>query len=180
MGTPGYAIYYYKGFYFLYHYRYDAYPEGLGVKFIKEIPLDPVEFEEYIAAKKEELEGFLRDLQMNNEYDDGDDKKDPLCGQDVETIWDEGDTSFKISRKWPRNADASYIYEINLEHYIFYVDGEPYFDLRNMPNNVFFCAYLGESCIFCTKLACSFNPPSRHGRKRLRAALGLVTSQASL
>ncbi|KAE9387425.1 hypothetical protein BT96DRAFT_927630 [Gymnopus androsaceus JB14] len=144
MGTRGYAIYYHKGFYFLYYYHYDAYPEGLGVKFMKEIPADPVEFEEYVAAKKEELDGLLRDLERSHrdEYEDDDDEKDLLCGQDMETIWKEENTSFEISRKWPRGADAAYMYEINLEHYIFYVDGEPYFDLRNMPNEEFFCAYL--------------------------------------
>ncbi|KAE9404932.1 hypothetical protein BT96DRAFT_972771 [Gymnopus androsaceus JB14] len=139
------AIYYYKGFYFLYYYSHDGYPQGLGVKFIKEIPSDPVEFEDSIAAKKKKLEGFLRDLQRRNrdEYDDDDGEKDPLCGQKMDTIWDEGKgISLEISREWPRDVDTTTIYEINLEHYVFYFGGEPYFDLRNMPNADFFCAYL--------------------------------------
>ncbi|KAF9078520.1 hypothetical protein BDP27DRAFT_1309706, partial [Rhodocollybia butyracea] len=132
MGTPGYVIYRYKGFYFLFY--------GLGVKFIAEIPSDPVELEEYIAAKKEELEGLLEELRRAYGYCSIGDEQDPVRGGELKGNL--GDVKFTVSRNWPRDGDAAFFYEIDLEHYIFYVDGEPYFDLRNMPNGDEFCAYL--------------------------------------
>ncbi|KAF9078614.1 hypothetical protein BDP27DRAFT_1309874 [Rhodocollybia butyracea] len=140
MTTHGYLIYRYKGLYFIFWHGYDAYPSGLGVKFLGEIPSDPVKFEEYIVAKKEELEGMLEELRREYGYSSDGDEQDPLCGGELER--DLGDVNFTISRKWPRHGDAHWFYEIDLEHYIFYVNGEPRFDLRNMPGDDEFCAYL--------------------------------------
>ncbi|KAF9078615.1 hypothetical protein BDP27DRAFT_19833 [Rhodocollybia butyracea] len=142
MGTRGYSIYRYKGLYFIFWHASDAHPEGLGVEFIREIPSDPAKFEEYIAAKKEELEGMLEELRQENGYSSDGDEQDPLCGGELKR--DLGDLDITISRKWPRLGDVAYSYEIDLEHYIFYVDGDPHFDLRNMPNGDEFCAYLDE------------------------------------
>ncbi|KAE9408653.1 hypothetical protein BT96DRAFT_1013282 [Gymnopus androsaceus JB14] len=94
MGTRGYRVYRYKGFYFVIYNHSDSYPSCLG--------------------------------EIQDKYDESED-------EDLE-----------ITNQPPKNdLFIEWMYEIDLDNYIFYVDGEPLFDLRHMPYGRNFVSCIG-------------------------------------
>ncbi|KAJ3804293.1 hypothetical protein F5876DRAFT_83410 [Lentinula aff. lateritia] len=157
MGTNGYRVYYFNGFYFLYYSHYDSYPRGLGVEFSNEIPSDPDEYQTYVATKKAELQSLLthHDLLDLGYTQTWEDEEDP-DGSSIDRL--------SVMKTPPRLSMAGfrvdYIYEIDLEHHIFCIDGEPLFDTRNMPHGDEFLLYLGTDLY--DRICFSKTTPERH------------------
>ncbi|KAJ3890816.1 hypothetical protein GG344DRAFT_77483 [Lentinula edodes] len=141
MGTRGFYVYRYKGFYYVFFNQYDSYPEGLGVQVANEIPSDPTEFESYVASTKKYL------LQLFSESKESDEGSDPEI------------------RKTPPQNDIfiEWMYEIDLDNYIFHVDGEPLFDIRNMPRIDDFTSYIGTNSYGCRSFTA--DTPEEHRYK---------------
>ncbi|KAJ3851226.1 hypothetical protein EV368DRAFT_83744 [Lentinula lateritia] len=150
MGTRGFHVYRYKGFYYVFFNQYDSYPEGLGVQVANEIPSDPTEFESYVASTQKYL---LRLFSESKEKDDGSDPE---------------------IRKTPPQNDIfiEWMYEIDLDNYIFHVDGEPLFDIRNMPRIEDFTSYIGTNSYGCRSF--TVNTPEEH-RYKLPPPLPIAT-----
>ncbi|KAF5352258.1 hypothetical protein D9757_012511 [Collybiopsis confluens] len=125
MGTRGFFIYRYKGFYFVRYNYSDSYPDGLGVEAASEIPSDPAQFEAYVKGLKQELQKLLGCLKKGGE--------------------DEEVDSYIIQTDAPKNdLFIEWMYEIDLDNYVFHVDGEPMFDLKRMPYGDEFVSYIGS------------------------------------
>ncbi|KAJ7065560.1 hypothetical protein C8F01DRAFT_1053667 [Mycena amicta] len=124
MGTRGYKVYRYKGYYFIYYNHYDSYPDGLGVEFKSTVPQgDEEEYQEWLDALRSRLEAQLANR----------------------TLKDDEGFDFRISRKAPLNDILiEWVYEIDCDHEVFLVDNMPLFSLRNMPpTHHLFCQYIG-------------------------------------
>ncbi|KAJ3889646.1 hypothetical protein GG344DRAFT_78600 [Lentinula edodes] len=157
MGTNGYRVYYFNGFYFLYYCHYDSYPRGLGVEFSNEIPSDPDEYQIYVATKKAELQSLLTHHDLFNLGDTQiwEDKEVPGKGQIDQLFVMKTPPKLTTAGHW-----VHYIYEIDLEHHIFCINGEPLFDTRNMPYGDEFLLYLGTDLY--DRICFSKTTPERH------------------
>ncbi|KAI0274485.1 hypothetical protein BGY98DRAFT_1115833 [Russula aff. rugulosa BPL654] len=111
MGTRGYAVYRIKGRYYVNYNHYDAYPDGLGLRLLHEIPrnVSKEEFEEWVEHTRR------HPLQLGNS--DGSSK-----------------SNFVPDRR-PENDDyyIEWFYEIDLDNLVFHVNNQPLFRLDNMP-----------------------------------------------
>ncbi|KAJ3733851.1 hypothetical protein DFJ43DRAFT_1153032 [Lentinula guzmanii] len=130
MGADGYRVYRYQGLFFSSYTRYNSYPDSLGVKLAREIPPETTQFEAYVASKKAEPQQLL----------DSESAKDTEGSEGSEsgafTIYDGvGEFAgyiFRLEISETPPTDGLYNYEIDLDNYIFYFEGKPMFDLRNM------------------------------------------------
>ncbi len=65
MGTRGYAVFRYKGIYYIFYNNSDSYPEWLGGQIIRE-------FNRLTAAQLELLRSLITDIPMQQEFGEGD------------------------------------------------------------------------------------------------------------
>ncbi|KAJ3840328.1 hypothetical protein F5878DRAFT_723861 [Lentinula raphanica] len=152
MGADGYHVYRYKGYFFIWYTRYDSYIQNLGRLMADEIPRDPVRFEAYVSSKKAELQQILDSQSDSAEKSDSDELDEDW--QHVEDSQEEDSSGglklstylfkFELCRKPPKYGFLKY--EIDLDNFIFYFQGEPMFDIRNMPDREHFLTYLNEFC----------------------------------
>ncbi|KAF5352254.1 hypothetical protein D9757_012515 [Collybiopsis confluens] len=112
MGIPGIIIYRYHGFFFSRNIVYDPEPSGVNIE-VDELPWpgDARGFECYVKHQTQHLQEYLDDYK-NHGCDSGYD-----C----------------IAKRPPWNFDGEKMYEIDLDNNVFYVDGEPKFNLKFMP-----------------------------------------------
>ena len=138
----GYRVYRYRNIYSAYHRDYHGNPESLGIKV-----LSSLRHPDAITNLKQQLGGQL------------DEWKD--CGS-IESC--EGDVTISATRPRYGVPDAFYIYiyEIDLDHNIFHINGIPLFDLECLPSEEHFLKYVNhfdENLCFMQEL------PSEHKYK---------------
>ncbi|KAK0203717.1 hypothetical protein DFS33DRAFT_1487995 [Desarmillaria ectypa] len=130
MGTRGYYVYRWKGWYFIHYNHYDSYPDGLGLIVRGEVPsadCDPEDFDKW-------FEGFAGHL-------DDDLKRHKVEKRRCETY--EVSENYSISRKQPQNNPfIEWIYEIDLDNLVFHIDSIPMFRLDCMPSSDDFCRFI--------------------------------------
>ncbi|KZT61894.1 hypothetical protein CALCODRAFT_329174 [Calocera cornea HHB12733] len=129
MGTRGYKVYRYKGWYFVHYNHWDSYPSGLGLDILRSIPVDRAAFDMWVRQWRDDLERELEEQGLG----DG--------GTDVQISDDDG--RYCITRTKPLNdVFIEWVYEIDFDNMIFHVDNRPMFPLKCMPSEDIF-----ESCI---------------------------------
>ncbi|KAF5348615.1 hypothetical protein D9757_014461 [Collybiopsis confluens] len=139
MGHRGYFIYRYQGHFFVKYLSNGSFPALEGVGAAAEIPRDAAEFEAYVSSKKEAL--LQRILNLHKKRVDGEEDGDEEDDDD-EDDW----SLFKIQRELPeKDCFIEWTYEIDLDNYVFHVNEQPVFDLRNMPYGEEFVSYLDGS-----------------------------------
>ncbi|KAJ3777017.1 hypothetical protein FB446DRAFT_784644 [Lentinula raphanica] len=146
MGTDGFRVYRYQGYFFTWYTTNSSYEDCLGLTVAGEIPRDPASFEAFVASKKAELQQIL-DSELINGSDIK--PKPPFYGHHNEDyVWFENfQFLFRLRKKPP--VDGWYRYEIDLDNFIFYFQGEPMFDIRNMPDEDQFLSYLSDNTRAC-------------------------------
>ncbi|KAG0701203.1 hypothetical protein DFH29DRAFT_852784 [Suillus ampliporus] len=147
MGTRGYRVYHYRNMYFPYYHHLDSYPHGLGVKI-----LNSMRSPHAITSQKQELKEI---------FDEWDGSSDSEWDLDENHMASTGITS-----KRPKYGivDAEWIYEIDLDHNIFHVNGIPFYSLECLPDDDDFLEHISED--HYEKLACAPGCPPQYKYKR--------------
>ncbi|OJA21361.1 hypothetical protein AZE42_10022 [Rhizopogon vesiculosus] len=118
MGTHGYIVYRYRDMYFYKYNHWDSYPENLGVK-----TLDSIRYSNAITSKRQQLGEVLDKLDGRDQLDEDDD--------------------FQLSKHRPQNDILIlWIYELDLDHNVFHINGMPFFDLECLPDSDSFLEYV--------------------------------------
>ena len=113
MGNRGYKVYRSKGRYFVYYIHSVFYPSHFGLYVANEIPrgVSKEEFEEWVRSTRDTLDADYEELKKN------------LEGGDV-----------SVTDKQPiSDLFIEWIYEIDLDNFVFHVDSQPLYRLDNMP-----------------------------------------------
>ncbi|KAK0238121.1 hypothetical protein EDD85DRAFT_1005529 [Armillaria nabsnona] len=130
MGTRGYYVYRWRGWYFIHYNHLDSYPDGLGLIIHGEVPsadCDPKVFDKWFEAATKRFDADLKRYKVEERR--------------RETY--EVSDSFSISREQPRNdIFIEWIYEIDFDNLVFHVDSVPMFRLDCMPSHDDFCDYI--------------------------------------
>ncbi|KAK0192618.1 hypothetical protein F5146DRAFT_511854 [Armillaria mellea] len=130
MGTRGYYVYRWKGWYFIHYNHLDSYPDGLGLMIFGEVPpadCDPGVFDKWFEAATKRFDGDLKRYKVEERR--------------RETYEVTGE--FSISRQQPRNdIFIEWIYEIDFDNLVFHVDSLPMFRLDCMPSSHDFCDFI--------------------------------------
>ncbi|KAJ7744687.1 hypothetical protein B0H16DRAFT_1559846 [Mycena metata] len=123
MGTWGYRVYRHKGYYHVHYNQFDSYPRDLGVEVASEVPLrDEQAYRNWLKKLREALDHHFE--------------------QNKERIGIESG-AYYISNEAP-SIDI-WMYEIDLDHEVFLVNGKPLFALNNMPTSEdSFIEYIGS------------------------------------
>lgn len=140
MGTRGYKVYRWKGWYFVYYkcapdlflYRvlsliflfshYDSYPSGLGLQVLATIPKDSNNFQGWLAGMRQHFD------KMIEAHDKGEvDENEVTITRDP--------PSLDLFIEW--------MYEVDLDRLVFHVDSYPLFRLDHLPNNDQFLEWIG-------------------------------------
>ncbi|KAH9077835.1 hypothetical protein EDB83DRAFT_2346442 [Lactarius deliciosus] len=127
MGTRGYKVYRWKGWYFVYYNHFDSYPSGLGLQFLATIPKDSKSFQAWLAEMRQHFDEIL-EARDKSELDE-----------------DENDvTTVTITKEVPSNdLFIEWIYTIDLDRLVFHVDSRPLFRLDHLPNDDQFLGWIG-------------------------------------
>ncbi|KZO92083.1 hypothetical protein CALVIDRAFT_504841 [Calocera viscosa TUFC12733] len=126
MGTPGYLVYRYNGVYFIYFYRFDSYPDALGLEALSQIPVKTKAFNKWASAKMKELTEQLAQHDVRD--DESSEEEHGEC---------------RIARTRPRNGTSiEWIYELDFDNLAFHINGRPMFKLDCRPPSAIF-----EECI---------------------------------
>ncbi|KAF8158023.1 hypothetical protein B0H34DRAFT_438639 [Crassisporium funariophilum] len=125
MGSRGYKVYHYLGWYHVTFYSQRSHPWALGLEVLSEIPRCPELYLDWLERRREQLE---KDLDV---YLKGDSKEVDAN----EHGNGENDICCRIVTKHrPRNSSwIEWIYGLDLENELFLVDNQPLFRLDNMP-----------------------------------------------
>ncbi|KAF8161758.1 hypothetical protein K438DRAFT_306548 [Mycena galopus ATCC 62051] len=117
MGTRG-----YKFGYFTLADPYCSYPAGLGVDVAQEVPRDSEAYKAWLESLAKSLDELVEEhkTEIDSEFDLGSD--------------------YFISKERPFHfLTIEWVYEIDLDHEVFLVDGIPLFALNNMPPSPELC-----------------------------------------
>ncbi|KAJ7672112.1 hypothetical protein B0H17DRAFT_989058 [Mycena rosella] len=124
MGTRGHKVYRHKGWYHVYYNHYDSYPSNFGLKVAAEIPVgDEKVYKEWLEQLRE---------QMDKHFEEN---KDVLETYQDANIITQTQSVADIMIEW--------VYEIDLDHEVFLIDGNPLFALKNMPGPDLFLQCIG-------------------------------------
>lgn len=155
MGTRGYCVYRYRAKYVATYNHYDSYPENFGVQMVNTIPRGQSVYKKWLEKMRGLFERlFRRAGVVEEECDDGDDERYHDDDLDIEEV--------KISeeRRYP-DMLIEYVYEIDLDDEVFWVNGMPIFRLDRMPTAEVFLEVLGKDSY--GHFATTESVPSRHG-----------------
>ncbi|KAH9040571.1 hypothetical protein EDB84DRAFT_1475706 [Lactarius hengduanensis] len=126
MGTRGYKVYRWRGWYFVYYNHWDSYPSGLGLQFLATIPRDSKSFQGWLAEMRQHFDEII-EARDKSELDEDDE--------------DELNT---ITKEVPSNdLFIEWIYTIDLDRLVFHVDSCPLFRLDHLPNDDQFLEWIG-------------------------------------
>ncbi|KAH9019681.1 hypothetical protein EDB85DRAFT_2007637 [Lactarius pseudohatsudake] len=126
MGTRGYKVYRWRGWYFVYYNHWDSYPSGLGLQFLATIPTDSKSFQGWLAEMRQHFDEII-EARDKSELDEDDE--------------DELNT---ITKEVPSNdLFIEWIYTIDLDRLVFHVDSRPLFRLDHLPNDDQFLEWIG-------------------------------------
>ncbi|KAH8997929.1 hypothetical protein EDB92DRAFT_2060965 [Lactarius akahatsu] len=126
MGTRGYKVYRWRGWYFVYYNHCDSYPSGLGLQFLATIPKDSKSFQGWLAEMRQHFDEII-EARDKSELDEDDE--------------DEVNT---ITKEVPSNdLFIEWIYTIDLDRLVFHVDSRPLFRLDHLPNDDQFLEWIG-------------------------------------
>ncbi|KAG2150971.1 hypothetical protein DEU56DRAFT_850787 [Suillus clintonianus] len=142
MGTRGYYVIRYRNMYFTSrHYSY-GFPESLGLKVLQSIR-QPNGIATYRQVFGEMLDGLTSPSHSLLLIENGDDFEPPSEQRPQRPIW---------------------IYEIDLDHNIFHINGIPFFTLECLPDDEAFVQYASEDRYGHT--ACTSRCPPEHKYKK--------------
>ncbi|KAF8960723.1 hypothetical protein BDZ97DRAFT_1291405 [Flammula alnicola] len=129
MGTRGYKVYRRKGWYHRIYNPWDSYPSGLGIELWHEVARGEA-YRTWLEGFRDSLDKKLEELRTEADAADDPQARFDEYGDEDELI---------ITRDRPENdLHIEWVYEIDTDNEIFYVDGFPLFNLQDMPpKNVF-------------------------------------------
>ena len=158
MGTRGYYVYRYRNIYFVYESSSDSYPRRLGVKMLRTMR------QPNAISKERQRFGEILDSFPDPENPPDPDDSDP----DDSGLEDSGCKNFYegldfIAQK-DRPRDCVWIYEIDLDHNIFHIDGMPFFSLECLPKDKEFPKFISTDNY--GKIACAEACPPKYRYKR--------------
>ncbi|KAG1749708.1 uncharacterized protein EDB91DRAFT_1078724 [Suillus paluster] len=144
MGTRGYYVLRYRNFYFAKYNHHDSYPEGFGLEVLRAIRQSNA-----LATQRQMLGEMLDKLESTSESISDD--SNPIDGTP--------------SRRRPINdIMIEWIYEVDLDHNIFHINGMPFFSLECLPDDDDFLEYISED--HYGYLACASECPPEHKYKK--------------
>ncbi|KAG7448537.1 uncharacterized protein BT62DRAFT_1074107 [Guyanagaster necrorhizus] len=133
MGTRGYYVYRWRGWYFIQYSHLDSYPDGLGLIVCGNVPsadCDPQVFDNWFKRATRRLDGDLEKYRVEKR-----------CRQTLQV-----NDNYSISRKQPQNdIFIEWIYEIDLDNLVFHVNSIPIFRLDCMPSSGDFCGFISTN-----------------------------------
>jgi len=151
MGTSGYYVYRYRKIFFIYYVSSDHQPRGLGIKMLQHMRQPNA-----IAKERQRFEGILRKLCDPSYPRESDDVKQAR-------FYDELD--FIAQKRRPQNDSLiEWIYEIDLDRNIYYINAVPFFSLECLPSDEDFLDYISTD--HYGNLTCSRRCPPEHKYKR--------------
>ncbi|KAF5337940.1 hypothetical protein D9758_013121 [Tetrapyrgos nigripes] len=133
MGTRGYRVVRWRGYYLVIYNHSDSYPEdrlveGLGLDILQTIPTDPARYQEWLEAQRKNMDQRIGDAKSSQ----------------IEEDYYNDDGNEKFGRIEPQNdIFIEWMYELDLDHEVFLVDGEPLFALNRVPPADNFEEYIG-------------------------------------
>src|SRR5882757_11410392 len=123
----GYAVYRYRNLYYVYYNRRHSFPEGLGINLLRSMR------EHAITKQRQELEGIIKTSDTSKALE-----------RQSESGSLEPD-HFTLSERRPhRDPFIEWVYEIDLDHNIFHINGIPFFSLECLPDDESFLANISE------------------------------------
>ncbi|OAX34613.1 hypothetical protein K503DRAFT_430660 [Rhizopogon vinicolor AM-OR11-026] len=143
----GYAVYRYRNLYFVYYNRRHSFPEGLGINLLRSMR------EHAITKQRQELEEIIKTSDTSKALE-----------RQSESGSLEPD-HFTLSERRPhRDPFIEWVYEIDLDHNIFHINGIPFFSLEYLPDDESFLANISED--HYVNLACAPGCPPEHQYKK--------------
>ena len=139
-------VYRYKGIYFGFFTRWDSYPSGLGLEMASEVPNHEAGEEVFLTWVETLRKRFQESLDVwSGEEGSG--------GIDSEEY-------MEITRRRPlKDVFIEWVYTIDLDNLIFWINNMPVFDLAKMPQGDEFVNYIGEyQNIFVYGILIQHNP----------------------
>ncbi|KAF4591322.1 hypothetical protein EYR40_009925 [Pleurotus pulmonarius] len=125
MGTRGLRVYRRRGKFFAFYNHSDSYPAGLGVEMVESIPRDPSEYAAWLEKTRAEYDRLLEG-------------KSELSGEDKSN-------SLEIHETRPTtDLFVEYVYEIDLDDEVFWMNAMPMFRLDRMPSPEVFLEVRGR------------------------------------
>ncbi|KAG1737103.1 uncharacterized protein EDB91DRAFT_1337292 [Suillus paluster] len=128
--------------YFIYYHHHDSYPESLGI-----MMLQSMRSPHTITSQQQELKEIL---------DQWDGSQPQELDEDVPIISSERPRYGRMIGEW--------VYEIDLDHNIFHVNGVPFYSLECLPDNECFLEDISED--HYGKFACHPEYPPQHKYKK--------------
>ncbi|EAU86164.2 hypothetical protein CC1G_03375 [Coprinopsis cinerea okayama7 len=113
--TKGYKVYRYNNTYHVQVCNERVHPWGLGLEILAEVPRHPEDYASWLEATRATLAAAVSDSQVPS-------------SEELASL-----PSFVTTDEPHNSLDVDWIFELDLDHEVFLIDSQPFFNLRSLP-----------------------------------------------